>query len=386
MEFGLTAEEQEFEREVDEFMGREVTPEVVREEVEHRGWGPHTWAFLRKLGERRWLVPEWPEEYGGMGASFMHRYIVMEKCSYYRAAPFQAGAGMVGAIILHYGSEEQKREFLPRIARGEIEFCLGYTEPNAGSDLASLEMRAVMEGEEYIINGLKTFSSRSHYAQYHWVLVRTDPNVSRHRGLSLFIVDMNSPGVTVRPVQGMAGFVTTDTYYDDVRVPAKNLIGEENGGWKQVLVALEHERVSLAMEGQVRMLDDLVQYCRQTKKDGMSLGKDPLLRQKIAQMAIEVTIYRLFGYRAARMLDRGETPKYEAAVLKLFATELIQRQANWGLQILGPYGPLKLGSPWVQLEGTIETEYENRVTDTIGGGSSEIMRNLIATRGLGLPR
>jgi len=387
MDFKLAPDEIAFQKELDEFMRREISRDLVEEVRSGEGYGPYTWDFLRKLGAKRWLAPHWPEEYGGMNAPYMYRFIVLERLTYYGLHYIESVmVEMCGPIILRYGSEEQKKEYLPRGARGEIEFALGYTEPEAGSDLAALEMRAVRDGEDYVINGQKLFNTRVHYSQYHWLLVRTNPNVPKHRGLSLFIVDLKSPGISIIPLQGMQ-FRTNQVFYDNVRVPAKNLVGEENRGWYEVASALDHERIAYGIPAEEqKMLEEMVSYCRQTQKYGQPLSKDPLVRQKIAQLAIEVAVARVLSYRVAWMLDQGEVPDYETALIKLVSTELKQRVANIGMQLLGLYSPLTRDSPWAQIEGEMQRLYESNVYETIGAGSSEIMRNVIAIRGLGLPR
>ena len=387
MDFKFTPEEIAFQKEVDEFMQREVTPELTKEIRSGKGYGPLTWEFIGKLAAKGYLVPHWPKEYGGEEAPYMRRFIIIERLIYHGLSLLQSvGVGMAGPVILMYGTDEQKKEFLPRIARGEIEFALGYTEPEAGSDLASLEMRAVKDGDDYIVNGQKMFNTRTHFSQYHWLLARTDLNLPKHRGLSLFIVDLKSPGITVRPMQGMR-IRTNEVFYDNVRVPVKNLVGKENQGWYQVNMALQYERVAYGIVAeQQRLLKELVKYCRETQRDGKPLSQDPLVRQKLAQLAIEIEVGRLLAYKVAWMLSKGQVPDYESGLTKLFNSELKQKLAHTGTQILGLYASLDESSPWTQMDGTMEWLYQLYVFETVGAGASEIMRNVIAIRGLGLPR
>ena len=280
-----------------------------------------------------------------------------------------------------------KREWLPKIARGEVEFSLGYTEPNAGTDLASLEMRAVPDGDDYVINGQKVYSTAAHQATHHWLAARTNIEVPKHRGISLFIVDLASPGITIRPLWTMAGERTSEVFYDDVRVPRKNLVGEENQGWGYIRDALGVERMGVASMANTEIIaGELVQYAKETERNGRPLAEDPLVRQSLAQLAIENRIRRLYGYRTGWLMSKGSIPEVEAAIAKVWGNELDQRIANMGMQILGLYGQLESDSKWAQLRGEIEHLYRFTVHLTYGGGSHELMRSLIATRGMGLPR
>lgn len=385
MDFGFTPEEEAFRQQVRQFLEKEVTPEVVAETELGMGWGPHTREFLRKMGAKRWLTPSWPEEYGGMGASYTYRFIVKEELAYYGGPHVFIGVDMAGPTILLFGSEELKKEYLPRIARGEVEFVLGYTEPQAGSDLAALDIRAVEDGDDYVMNGQKVFNTAAHFGEYHWLGARTDATGPKHRGISLFVVPMDSPGITVRPLWTMAGWRTNEVFYDNVRVPKRNLVGEKNRGWYHIATALDFER-SFTIGHLRRDLEHLVQYCRETKRDGKALSEDPSVRNKLAQLAIEIEVAYLFACRIAWMLDKEQVPNYEASMVKVFGSELEGRIANTATQILGLYGQLKEGSKWAPLHGRVEFKYRECLRSLITRGSSEIMRNIIATRGLGLPR
>lgn len=387
MNFGFSPDEERFRQEVRAFLDKEVTEGVLQEIDSGQGFGPHSWGLLRKLGAKGWLTPSWPKEYGGLGLSHIYRFIIQEELDYYGGLFIgrSTGASIAGPTILLYGSEEQKKEYLPRIARGEIEFALGYTEPQAGSGLAALDIRAVEDGEDYVINGQKCFNTRSHFAQYHWLAARTDPNVPKHRGISLFIVDLSSLGITVRPMWTVGGTRTNEVFYDSVRVPKKNLVGEKNRGFYHIATALDFER-GFAVAGLRRDLERLVEYAQQTERDGKLLAHDPLVRQRLAEMAIEVEVAHGFAYRVAWMQTKGVVPNYETTELKLFASEFRQRLNNVGLQIMQLYGLLQTESKWVALRGDIEHRYRDDLMLTIAGGTSEIMRNIIATRGLGLPR
>jgi alkylation response protein AidB-like acyl-CoA dehydrogenase len=387
-----TEEEAEFRQEVRDFLDEQLTPDVLEKILEERDQyyegRPHAREFSRKLGAKGWLVPQWPKEYGGLGSSPAHRRIIIEELSSRGAS---AGGGIatsiVGPVIMLHGTEEQKREFLPKIARGDIEMSLGYSEPNAGTDLASLEMRAVPDGDDYVINGQKIYSTGAHEATHHWLAARTSADAPRHRGISLFVVDLASPGVNIRPLLTMAGERTNEVFYDDVRVPRKNRIGEENQGWGYIREALGFERIALSgMVNVRRIVDELVQYVKETEHGGKPLAEDPIVRQSLAQLAIESNIRRLFGHRTSWLMSKGIVPDVAAAIAKVWGNELDQRVANAGMQILGLYSQLEPDSKWAPLRGSVEHLYRFAVHLTYGGGSHELMRSLIATRGMNLPR
>ncbi|MCX5998620.1 MAG: acyl-CoA dehydrogenase family protein, partial [Chloroflexi bacterium] len=274
----------------------------------------------RKRGAKGWLTPTWPKEYGGLGLPPICRFILHEELNYSGALPSEAlvvGAGVAGPTIMMYGSEQQKKAYLLRIARGEIEFALGYTEPQAGSDLASLQMRAEEKKDCYLMNGQKVYNTRCHFAQYHWIAVRTDPNVPKHKGISLFIVDLSSPGITLRPLWTVEGMRTNEVFYDNVIVPKENLVGEKNRGFLYTVTALEFERV-LSVGGLKRAFESLLAYV----KESPSLRSSDLVRQKISQIAIEIEAARLFAYRLAWLQTKRTAANYEAAASKLFTSEL----------------------------------------------------------------
>jgi alkylation response protein AidB-like acyl-CoA dehydrogenase len=384
MDFGFSKEEEAFRREVREFLRREVTPEVREEADSGIGWGPHIWELVRKLGARGLLTPTWPKEYGGLGLPSLYRFIVHEELDYAEALPHEAltvGAGVAGPTIMLYGSAEQKKQYLPRIARGEIEFALGYTEPEAGSDLASLQLRADEQSDHFVFNGQKVFNTRCHFAQYHWIAARTDVNLPKHRGVSLFIVDLSSPGITLRPLWGIDGTRTNEVFYDNVAVPKGNLVGEKNRGFYYTVTALEFERV-LSVGRLSRTFEELVLYVNQSA----ALRSDRLVRQKVAQLATEIEVAKLFVYRLAWLQTRRTVANYEAAASKLFSSELSQRMAATGVEIMGLLGLLQKESGKAPIEGKFEYLVRETLLNTIAGGTSEVMRNIIATRGLNLPR
>ena len=391
-----TEEGRRLRQEVRDFLDRELTPEVLKERDLFRDQPydtpPLLSAFTRKLGAKGWLspqAPKWPTEYGGVERSEVERRVLAEEFTARGVGGGSEYGGIQGPVIMRHGSEEMKREFLPKIARGEISFALGYTEPDAGTDLASLQMRAVRDGDDYIINGQKVYSSFAHVATHHWLAARTDPNAPKHRGISLFVVDLSSPGVTIRPMWTMDGNKTNEVFYDNVRVPVINRVGEENQGWGYIREALGVERIGMGVVGGTgggSVLDELIEYAMRTERNDKPLVEDPVVRQTLAQLAVETSIRRLFNHKTGWLMRKGEISDVDAAIAKVWGNELDQRTANMGLQVLGLYGQLEAGSRWAQLKGRVAHRYLFSVHLSYGGGSHELMRSLIATRGMGLPR
>jgi alkylation response protein AidB-like acyl-CoA dehydrogenase len=305
-------------------------------------------------------------------------------------APIIGGNGpkFLGPTIIHYGSDEQKERFLPGIAKGEDLWVQGYSEPNSGSDLASLQTRAEEDGDEWVINGQKIWSSYGHYADWCFMLARTDPDAPKHRGISYFLLDMKTPGITVRPlinIAGTKGF--NEIFFENVRVPKDALLGEKNRGWYMATTTLSYERTAIEAPARAqRLLNDLVRYAKLTKRNGHSLAEDPSVRQRLAQLAIEIDVSRCLSYRVATSQAREDIPGPEAPANKVFTSEMIQRIAQVGMQMMGLYGQLEFNTKWAPLKGKIERLYLTSVSGTIAGGTSEIQRNIIAERGLGLPR
>ncbi|MEK7847724.1 MAG: acyl-CoA dehydrogenase family protein [Chloroflexota bacterium] len=387
MDFGDTQAHRDLRSQVREFLRRELTA-GVREEVD--GWwevGEAWWGFLRKMGARGWVVPTLPPEYGGLGASHLEHFIIAEELGYAGAPGMEVTAGgpqcliagnMVAPALFRFGSPEQKKEHLLRIARGETEFAIGFTEPHAGSDLASLEIRATPSGRDYILSGEKVFSTAAHYSHYHWLAARTDPAAPKHRGISLFIVDLTSPGITIRPIWTMSGLRTNQVFYDEVRVPGASLVGEPGRGFYYIATTLDYERM-YTVSGLRRTLEMVVAHVAQGRPG-------PGVRGRLAELWVKLEVSRLLSYRLAWVLDRGLVPSYEASMLKALAAELAQGIAHIGLQALGLAGQLRADSDGAPLRGRLERLYRHAVFASIGGGTSEVQRNIVALRGLGLPR
>ena len=381
MDFGFTDEEEKLRAEVREFLRKELTPEAIAETRANGGnyGGPEGRKVIRKLGARGWLVPTWPRKYGGLESSHMVEYVIRTELVYAGLPWVFVGANMAGPTILEYASEELTDEFLPKIAKGEIELTLGYTEPQAGSDLAAIEIRAEDKGDYFLLNGQKVFNTSAHIADYHWLGARTAPGAG-HKGISLMLVDLKSPGITIRPMVTMAGWKTNEIFYDDVQVPKRNMVGEKNHGFYYIMSALDLERM-FPVDSYLRLFEELVEYAKETKRNGKPLSKDPVIRQRLAQVAIELEVSRLLYYQLADILDKGKIPNYQSSMEKVFATETCQRVANTGMQIMGLYGQLHEDSKRSLLEGKVEHYYRWPVVETIYAGTSEIQRNIIALRG-----
>ena len=394
MDFSFSVEQEGFRKEVRDFLHREL-PAGWRGTI---GWEPAgneseelEREFYRKLAEKRWLVLTWPRQFGGLGLSYMLGSIFIEEMAYHRAPGrgWTPASAIVGPTIILHGTEEQKSKHLPPIVEGKASWCQGFTEPIGGSDVANCQTRAVEDGDEFIVNGQKTFIGGADRADWCYMVVRTNVDVMKHKGLSYLLVDMKSPGITVRPFRNMLGaYIFNDVFFDDVRVPKQNLLGKKDGGWYITVTTLDLERhVVMAGTGEYRRLvDDLVLYCREQMRDGKALSHDPVVRHKLVERAIDIEVSRLLNYRVVWMADRGIIANYEASMAKLYATELAQLLANTGMEILGLHGQLKRESKWEPLAGIIASLCLSLPSQTIQGGTSEIQRNVIAARGLGLPR
>jgi alkylation response protein AidB-like acyl-CoA dehydrogenase len=388
LDFRFKPEEEQIITEVRDFLQREITAELLAEQAEYRtvSGGPEYRKLLRKIGEKGWLCPTWSEEYGGLESSYMVKFGIVDVMSYMGVPEANIAVAIVGPTLDRYGNEDMKNRLLPPIARGEVEYCAGYTEPQAGSDLSAIEMRAEDRGDYFLVNGQKMFNSHAHVAEYHWLLTRTEmnPDVPKRKSMSLMVVDLKSPGITIRPLIAMDGTRTNEVFYDNVKVPKDNLVGELNRGFSYVMKALEFERMFPVGYGR-RLLEELMSYCRKTKQDGRILGKDPVIRQMLTQLAMEMEIQELLYYRLAHSLDTGTVASYEASMQKVLFSELTCRLADTATQILGPSSQLQKGSKWAPLDGVFELYYRWGFIITIAGGANEIQRNIIALRGLGLP-
>ena len=393
MDFRFSPEEEAFRREVHDFIETECPPNLRGEGVNLFQEVGNLFAWRAKVAKKGWVAPAWPKEYGGAGMTIMEQFIYNLETARMRApAPIFIGGlavAVIGPTIIIYGTEEQKKEHIPRILSGEVMWCQGFSESGAGSDLASLQTRAVKDGDDYVINGQKIWTTLAHMSQYMLLLARSDPDVPKHKGLSYFIVPMKAPGVTVRPLFNMADtHEFNEVFFEDVRIPAKSLVGEENRGWYQAVTTLDIERSNIGSAvGQSQGVEDLVRFARENRDNGVvRIASDPSLRHELAERYIETQASLMLSYRMVTMQARGLIPNYEASATKLYSMELNQRIANTGLRLMGLYGQLSRGSKWAPLKGRMEFQYIRSVANTIEGGTSEVQRNIVATRGLGLPR
>jgi alkylation response protein AidB-like acyl-CoA dehydrogenase len=356
------------------------------------GEGDAAYAFSlgvrRRLAARGWTAPGFPREYGGLGASFAQQAIFNEELAYARLpGPDIISVSMLAPTLMVYGTPEQKQH-LPRIMAAEETWCQGYSEPGSGSDLASLQTRAVRDGDDYVVNGQKIWTSNAHHADWMFLLARTDPDAPKHRGISYLLLDMKTPGIDVRPLINMAGgHGFNEVYFDNVRLPVANRVGEENRGWYVGTTTLDFERSSLAGSASLRRsYEELVEALRDAPAEQRHAPGRGALRSALTEIGIELEVSRLLGLRILSMQGRGQVPNYEASMGKLFAAELGQRFANLATQVQGLYGALRSGSAHARRGGTAAEQYMSAVPATIAGGTSEVQRNIIATRGLGLPR
>jgi len=387
MNFRLSESEERLRAEVCRFLTEELgTTHTSEPRPMPPGYMP-AHDFERKLGERGWLALSWPPEYGGGGRPVAEQFIAEEEVALHGGPASDAIARVIVApILMARGSEEQKRRYLPRLARGEITFCLGYTEPEAGSDLASLQTRAIADGDDYVISGRKVFTSGADDSDYCWLAAHTDPAAPKHAGVSVFIVPMRSPGVEVGPLLNLLDEEWfNEVIFDSVRVPRSELVGGENEGWEVLTSALGVERITIYRAFvHIRMLWSLVRRAREAQDDRRAWD-DPRVRQRLAALAVEFEVARLLLWRAIGLHQRGEEFRAQAAMVKLFNTELAQRLYTAGIEMLGPYAAVLAGrrALW---EGALPHGYVSAVQETIGAGTSEVQREIIALRGLGLPR
>ena len=393
MDFSFTSEQEALRERVRDFLKQEL-PAGYEGQWDECPQGEEewklAWKFTKKLAEKNLYVGAWPKEYGGGGLTPFDQLVVEEELLSARAPLLPPPArGIVGPSLILFGSENQKNKILPRIAKGEIFFCVAYSEPNAGSDLASLKTRAVQDGSDFIINGQKIWCSYAHKAQYCWLLARTNLDAAKHKGLSLFVVDMQTPGITVVPIIGLDGHHhTNELFLDDVRVPAENLVGQKDNGWFHLMSALNYERAPTYMSNAPARgaLNDIIRFVKKAKGNGIVLPNYISLRHRIAEIAIELEVALLLSYRVTWQMSKGEVPSFEASMSKIRYSEMRQKVANLGMQALGLYGILKRNSKYAYLYGKMVELFLGSVVHTFGGGTNEIQRDLIARLGLGLPR
>ncbi len=389
MDYRFTAEQEKFRTEIRSFLKQELRPEDEQgDEVGSDEAWDFARAFQKKLAAKNWLVPHWPKEYGGSDLGIMDQVVMKEEMSYNRAPLTDFfGINMLGPVLMMYGSDEQKKEHLPGIASAELTWSQGYSEPGSGSDLASLQTRAVRDGDDYVINGQKIWNSNAHRADWMFLLARTDPDAPKHKGITFFLTPTSAPGFSTRPLINMANtHYFNETFFEDLRIPARNIVGEENRGWYVGAALLDFERSGIGNSAQARRsIDDLIAYVRDP---GNGNGNESgTAKHLLAELVIESEVGRFLSYRVASMQARGEVPNAEASMAKVYLSELAHRVYNAGTKVLGMYGPLQPESAkWARLKGSFGANYMVSLGGLIAGGTSEIQRNIIAQRGLGLSR
>ncbi|MGQ0803530.1 MAG: acyl-CoA dehydrogenase family protein [Actinomycetota bacterium] len=382
MRLAPTPEQDALRRELRDYFAAMMTPEVEEEMARHELGGPLSKKLAKQMGADGWLGIGWPKEYGGQDRSPVEQLIFFDEAARAGAPVPLLTINTVGPTIMRFGTDEQRQRFLPGILAGELHFAIGYTEPGAGTDLASLTTKAVRDGDEYVINGQKVFTSLADQADYVWLAVRTDPDVKKHKGLSIIIVPTSSPGFSVSPIRVVGGARTNATFYEDVRVPVANLVGAENEGWKLITTQLNHERVALCNAGTVlRHLDDVRVWAQET-----GLIEQEWVRVTLARVAARTEFLRLMNWKVAWSLATGEVAPADASATKVFGTELYCEAYRQLLEVIGQAGYLKRGTPGAVLKGRLERSYAGTLILTFGGGTNEVQRDIIAMIGLGMPR
>jgi alkylation response protein AidB-like acyl-CoA dehydrogenase len=388
MDFELDAGQRAWLAEVREFLHHNVTPalraELAQYDLEFPGG--EVAGFRRKIGAKGWFGLNWPREYGGLGLSAIHLHLLMSEFEYWGVPGPDLTVTSVAPMIIRHGTERNKIDWLPLIAKGEMICAVGYSEPEAGTDLANLRTSAIRDGEEWVINGTKIWNSGAQRATHEWLCVRTDPTAVRHRGISVIIVGIERPGVEIRPLYAWSGYRTNEVHFRDVRVPATNLVGEVNRGWTYITGALDLERGALTNAGDLRRaVEELHELARRPRRDGTVPAEDPALRRRLTHAEADVAVATLMGYEAASILDGGVIPTVEVSVEKVFTSELRQRIAALALDLLGPDGLLAHRTQHAPLTGKFERLYRAAPLMRFGGGTNEVLRDIIAQRGHQMP-
>ena len=404
MDFEFSQEQLAFKAEVEAFIAEHDDIDVfdvTRENMAQIVDTPKRRAFMKSLGHKGWLGLTWPERYGGSDSEGVYEYILNEELAGRGGPQIGKGVGIIGKTLIAHGSDFLKEKFLPMILENDVEFAVGYSEPNAGSDAASMRLKGVRhttdDGREgWLLNGQKTWTTSAHFAEWYWCGVRTDPD-NKHMGISLMLIPMDDPGITINGIWTMGDERTNEVWLDDVFVPDEYVVGEVNHGFRYISQALDLERFTMFTYSPIRQrLDLLTDYVRDTERDGEALRDDPVVRSKMANLHTEAEVARVMGLKfvteavkvenAAKAGKDFQPPTVPASEYKLFATEYSVRLANASMDIAGPGTQMRVRTEDAPLEGRAESTYRYTVIDTIGGGASEIQRNIIARRGLGLPK
>lgn len=403
MDFRLTPEQEEFAKEFREYLKKHLTPEIRAEGLKYmntnknndpgvhgRGeyGGPKSKEFIRQMGADGWLGVGWPKEFGGQGRSLVEQHLFFETL-WGEGAPFPVlTLNSVGPTLMRFGTQEQKDFYLPPILKGESEIAICYTEPEAGSDLFSLKMTATRDGDEYVINGQKVFTSSGHTCDHIWLAARTDPDPSRrHKGISVFLFPIETPGITVAPIYTLLGYRVNALYFDNVRIPRTSLVGRENGGAEVINYQLEQERVSLVpYSPTLRRIEGTIEWAKKTTVNGMPVIDHPGVRAKLGELLAEVEAHKLLVYQVIDNMTKGLPVWAESSTVKVYGSELNIRVNNALMEMLGPYGLVQAPDPLAPAEGEVEMHCRDDVGQIFLGGAIEIQRDIIAMVGLGMPR
>ncbi len=400
MDFDFSPEQQAFAEQVEVFLDEHDDPDVfdvTRENMAQIVDTPKRRAFMASLGEQGWLGMTWPKEYGGSEGEGVYEYLINEALARRGGPQIGKGVGIIGKTLIAHGNDFLKEKFLPMILRNEVEFAVGYSEPNAGSDAASMRLKAERAERDgvsgWVLNGQKTWTTSAHFAEWYWLGTRTDPN-EKHKGITLMLVPLDQPGVEIRGIWTMGDERTNEVFIEDVFVPDEYVVGEVGKGFNYISQALDLERFTMFTFSPIKQrLDVLCDYVRTEERDGEPMRKDPVVRQRVAQLATQAEVARCLGLRVvdasvkAEKVEGAPPPTVESSQYKLFATEYSRRLADASMDLGAPGSQLRVRvSPEAPMEGRAESTYRYTVIDTIGGGASEIQKNVIARRGLGLPK
>jgi len=388
MYIGYDEEQEALRQELRAYYDELLTPEIREELHRGQGIGPTMRSVVRQMGKDGWLGIGWPKEYGGQGRSEIEQFIFFDESMRAGAPVPMLTTNTVGPTIMRMGSDEQKKQFLPRILAGEIHFCIGYSEAQAGTDLAALSTRAERDGDDYVVNGSKLWTSLAGDADYCWLAVRTDAEVPKHQGISILITDMKAPGIRIDPLDLMSSHNINAVFFDDVRVPAANIVAGEGRGWKLITSQLNHERVTICSSGILeRCFEDVRSWARATKlPDGRRVADQEWVQMNLARVYSGLEFLRLLNWKVAWSSTQGRLDPADASSVKVFGTEWYVESFRLLMEVLGPRAYLKRGSPDAVLMGHLEVLYRSLLILTFGGGTNEIQRDLIGLFGLGFPR
>jgi alkylation response protein AidB-like acyl-CoA dehydrogenase len=393
MKLEFTPAQEKMRLELREYFKEFMTPALKNElfgPESGEGGGPEWRKGLKKLGTDGWIGVGWPKEFGGQEIGAIEQYIFTEELAQ-TGFPFPfLTVESVGPTVARFGSDEMKKEIIPRILQGELNICIGYSEPGSGTDLASLKTKAVRDCDDYIINGQKIFTSLAHFADYVWLACRTDhdPATKKHKGISMFLIPFDTPGISLTPIHTLGGVRTNTTYYEDVRVPARYMVGEENQGWKLITGQLNRERLALATHGPVsRMFRRVCEWATETKQpNGERVIDQPWVQTNLAKVQTGAEALKLICYKQAWAIDRGEVDKADASSAKVFSSEYFIEAYRLMTEVLGQGGIIARGSKAAILEGSLERSYRSASILTFGGGCNEVQRDIISAAGLYIPR